>query len=155
MFAASETLTWRCLEEIPVIVSMVGYWPGNNEAKLIRNAQQAYCDSDVRSACVPMNDTSRFYHYDATSFLIGGHRIANAYLQLKSTQMNFTCRPPTTSTPSIPPAPTNPPTSRPTKHPTPGPTKWPTKRTMNPTTSNPTTKRPTKRPTKKVRTIFS
>jgi hypothetical protein len=44
------------------------------------------------ATCVSMNDTSRFYHYDATSFLIGGHRIAKAYLDMKSTHMNFTCK---------------------------------------------------------------
>lgn len=91
MFAASESRTWNCPEEIPVIVSKVGFWPQGPSSRHIRKAQQAYCDSDSMAACVTMNDTSRFYHFDATSFLIGGHRIAKAYLNLTSAQMNFSC----------------------------------------------------------------
>ena len=91
MFNSSESGTWRCSEEIPVVVTKVGYWPNGHNAHRIRMAQQTFCDSDLMAACVSMNDTSRFYHYDATSFLIGGHRIAKAYLGLKKKQLNFIC----------------------------------------------------------------
>lgn len=86
-------LSWQfdVFDEIPVVVTKVGYWPSGHSAHRVRKAQQTFCDSDLMAACVSMNDTSRFYHYDATSFLIGGHRIAKAYLGLKLTQPNLVC----------------------------------------------------------------
>jgi hypothetical protein len=154
MFDASVTGTWRCPEEIPAIISKLGFWPGGISAQRIRDAQQAFCDKDSRSACVNMNDTSRFYHYDPISFLIGGHRMANAYLRLKSTQLSFICPTPT-STPT-----TRRPTSKPTRRPTTfKPTRRPTSKpstrrpTFKPTkrrpTSRPTTHRPTSKPTRR------
>ena len=43
-------------------------------------------------------DLARFYHFDATSFLVGGNRIAVAYQ--KALQSNFTCPEPTATTTS-------------------------------------------------------
>jgi hypothetical protein len=156
MFLASVTGTWRCPEEIPAIISKLGFWPNRYNAQRIRDAQQAFCDSDLRSACVTMNDTSRFYHYDPISVLIGGNRMANAYLRLKSTQMSFICPPtaaPTTAPSTFKPTsnPTSPgPTSKPTSRPTSKPTSRPTsKPTSRPTSSKPTTHRPTFKPTRR------
>ena len=55
-------------------------------------------------------DLARFYHFDATSFLIGGNRIAVAYQ--KALESNFTCPEPTLSPP------TGSPTGSPTYYPT-------------------------------------
>jgi hypothetical protein len=59
----------------------VGYWPGsdNAAAKRTRDAQARLCNEDPRAVLVTTNDLSRFYHYDAASFLISGNRIAHAY----------------------------------------------------------------------------
>ena len=122
MFDASVPGTWKCPEEIPAIISKLGFWPDGHNAQRIRDAQQAFCDNESRSECVNMNDMSRFYHYDPISFLIGGHRMANAYLRLNSTRMNFTCpqhEVPTTRRPTSKPTRARlafRPTSKPTSH---------------------------------------
>ena len=153
MFDASVTGTWKCPDEIPAIISKLGFWPGGINAQRIRDAQQAFCDNDSRSACVNMNDTSRFYHYDPISFLIGGHRMANAYLHLNSTQMSFMCPMPTSRpTTRLPtfkhtrrPTTFKPTALRPTSKPTRRPTSKPSRQ---PTTFKPTSGRPTSKPTR-------
>jgi hypothetical protein len=76
-----NSMTWQCKEEIPVVIVQVGYWPGsdNAAAKRTRDAQARLCNEDPRAVLVTTNDLSRFYHYDAASFLISGNRIAHAY----------------------------------------------------------------------------
>ena len=69
-------------------------------------------------------DLARFYHFDATSFLVGGNRIAMAYQ--KALESNFTCPEPTLSS-----SPTDSPfwstdTESPTGSPTGSPTYYPT-----------------------------
>ena len=91
MFHASEAGSWGCPEEIPVIIAVIGYWPQGDSASRIRHAQQTFCDEDPRAKCVSMYDLSRNYHFDATSFLISGHRMAEAYLDLA--KANVTCPP--------------------------------------------------------------
>ena len=116
MFAASNIGTWQCKEEIPVVIVQIGYWPQRVEAQRVRDAQRQFCQGDPRAEMVTMNDLSRFYHFDAASFLIGGHRIAQAYD--KARNVNITCPltpPPTASIcshMSLPPTPN--PTSAPT-----------------------------------------
>eukprot|EP00984_Skeletonema_dohrnii_P035252 scaffold34795_cov183-Skeletonema_dohrnii-CCMP3373.AAC.1 len=78
MFQNSSS--WRCKEEIPVVIVQVGYWPGyNNATRRTRDAQARFCTQDPRAVLVKTDDLSRYYHYDAASFLISGNRIANAY----------------------------------------------------------------------------
>ena len=79
MYTASESGTWQCKEEIPVVVVQLGYWPGRDAAQRVRDAQAEYCSNDSRAQLVLTNDLSRNYHYDAPSFLISGNRIAHAY----------------------------------------------------------------------------
>ena len=73
---------WQCKEEIPVpvVIVQVGFWPPNNDAgQRVRDAQAKLCNEDPRAVLVKTDDLSRFYHYDAVSFLITGRRIAYAY----------------------------------------------------------------------------
>jgi hypothetical protein len=70
---------WQCKEEIPVVIVQVGFWPENDAARRVRDAQAKFCDEDPRAVLVKTDDLSRFYHYDAVSFLITGRRIAYAY----------------------------------------------------------------------------
>lgn len=79
MFEASVEGYWQCKEEIPVVVVQIGYWPQNERARRVREAQARFCDEDPRASLVVMDDLSRFFHFDATSFLIGGSRIAMAW----------------------------------------------------------------------------
>lgn len=95
MFDASEG-AWQCKQEIPVVVVQIGYWPQNDRAQRVREAQVEYCDGDPRAELAIMDDLSRFYHFDAPSFLISGHRIAQAYRS--AVQRNVTC--PSTSAPN-------------------------------------------------------
>mmetsp|Transcript_23014 Transcript_23014/g.34333 ORF Transcript_23014/g.34333 Transcript_23014/m.34333 type:complete len:601 (+) Transcript_23014:77-1879(+) len=75
-----NSVTWRCKEEIPVVIVQVGYWPGyNNATRRTRDAQARFCTQDPRAVLVKTDDLSRYYHYDAASFLISGNRIAHAY----------------------------------------------------------------------------
>eukprot|EP00984_Skeletonema_dohrnii_P004911 scaffold1733_cov122-Skeletonema_dohrnii-CCMP3373.AAC.4 len=74
-----NSVTWRCKEEIPVVIVQVGSWPGRDAAKRTRDAQARFCNQDPRAVLVKTDDLSRYYHYDAASFLISGNRIANAY----------------------------------------------------------------------------
>ena len=70
-------------------------------------------------------DLARFYHFDATSFLIGGNRIAVAYQ--KALESNFTCPEPTLSPSPTSPSPTDPFWSTPdTEAPSGSPTSIPT-----------------------------
>lgn len=64
--------------QIPIIVVQNGFWPQNFSADVIREAQEAFAMNDPRAALVRTKDLGRFFHYDATSFLISGDRIANA-----------------------------------------------------------------------------
>ena len=82
MFRASEAGTWGCPEQIPAIIAVIGYWPQGDSASRIRHAQQTFCNEDPRATCVNMYDLSRNYHFDATTFLISGHRMAEAYIDL-------------------------------------------------------------------------
>jgi len=69
-------------------------------------------------------DLARFYHFDATSFLIGGNRIAMAYQ--KALESNYTCPEPMSPSPTSP-SPTDPFSSTPdTGSPTGSPTYYPT-----------------------------
>jgi len=82
MYAASESGTWQCKEEIPVVVVQLGYWPNQRRqetAQRVRDAQAEYCSNDPKSQLVKSNDLSRNFHYDAASFLVTGNRIAHAY----------------------------------------------------------------------------
>ena len=80
MYTASESGTWQCKEEIPVVVVQIGYWPHRSEAaQRVRDAQAEYCSNDPRSQLVSTDDLSRNFHYDAASFLVSGNRIAKAY----------------------------------------------------------------------------
>ena len=80
MFDNSNVKVWQCKEEIPVVIVQVGYWPADNAAgQRVRDAQAKLCDEDPRAVLVKTDDLSRFYHYDAVSFLITGRRIAYAY----------------------------------------------------------------------------
>lgn len=106
MFDASEAGTWQCKEQIPVVVVQLGYWPQNDRAENVREAEYQYCEQDPRAELVVIDDLSRNYHVDAPSFLIGGYRIAQAYQV--AAQANITCP---SSTPSTPP--TSPHTSDP------------------------------------------
>ena len=105
MFDASQAGTWQCKEEIPVVVVQIGHWPQYDRAKRVREAQTQYCAGDPKAELVIMEDLSRNYHFDAPSFLIGGHRIAQAYQA--AAQASVTC--PLTLAPSF--SPTQPPTS--------------------------------------------
>ena len=115
-----------------MVVVKIGYWPNRNKAQRIRDAQQTYCDEDPRAACVPMIDLSRFYHLDATSFLIGGNRIADAYLTLLAEESSV-C-------PGTP-------TKDPTKMPTQSPIKMPSRNPSQSPITSPPTIQPTKQPT--------
>lgn len=64
--------------QIPIIVVQNGFWPQNSNADVIREAQEVFAMTDPRAALVRTKDLGRFFHYDATSFLISGDRIANA-----------------------------------------------------------------------------
>ncbi len=77
MFDTSKM--WQCKEEIPVVIVQVGFWPENDAGQRVRDAQAKFCDEDPRAVLVKTDDLSRFYHYDAVSFLITGRRIAYAY----------------------------------------------------------------------------
>ena len=79
MFDTSEAGAWQCKEEIPVVVVEIGYWPQKARAQRVREAQAQYCAKDSRAELVTTYDLSRFYHFDTPSFLVGGHRIAQAY----------------------------------------------------------------------------
>ncbi|KAL7456689.1 hypothetical protein ACHAWC_009012 [Mediolabrus comicus] len=80
MFDNSNVNVWQCKEEIPVVIVQVGYWPADNNAgQRVRDAQAKLCNDDPRAVLVKTDDLSRFYHYDAVSFLITGRRIAYAY----------------------------------------------------------------------------
>ncbi len=80
MFDNSNVKVWQCKEEIPVVIVQVGYWPADNDAgQRVRDAQAKLCNEDPRAVLVKTDDLSRFYHYDAVSFLITGRRIAYAY----------------------------------------------------------------------------
>mmetsp|Transcript_27820 Transcript_27820/g.50757 ORF Transcript_27820/g.50757 Transcript_27820/m.50757 type:complete len:546 (+) Transcript_27820:146-1783(+) len=79
MFAASLPGTWQCKEQIPVVVVQIGYWPQGGRWQRVREAQADYTASDPKAELVKTDDLSRFYHFDAPSFLIGGNRIARAY----------------------------------------------------------------------------
>jgi hypothetical protein len=80
MFDNSNVKVWQCKEEIPVVIVQVGYWPADNDAgQRVRDAQAKSCNEDPRAVLVKTDDLSRFYHYDAVSFLITGRRIAYAY----------------------------------------------------------------------------
>eukprot|EP00985_Skeletonema_marinoi_P016673 scaffold8993_cov207-Skeletonema_marinoi.AAC.29 len=75
-----NSVTWRCKEEIPVVIVQVGFWPGYKDAaNRTRDAQARFCNQDPRAVLVKTDDLSRYYHYDAASFLISGNRIARAY----------------------------------------------------------------------------
>jgi hypothetical protein len=81
-----NSMAWQCKEEIPVVIVQVGYWPrpDNNPAarraaQRTRDAQARLCNEDPRAVLVKTDDLSRFYHFDAASFLISGNRIAHAY----------------------------------------------------------------------------
>jgi hypothetical protein len=75
-----NSMAWQCKEEIPVVIVQVGYWPGSNAAaQRTRDAQARLCNEDPRAVLVKTDDLSRFYHFDAASFLISGNRIAHAY----------------------------------------------------------------------------
>ena len=64
--------------QIPIIVVQNGFWPQNSNADVIREAQEVFTMTDPRAALVRTKDLGRFFHYDATSFLISGDRIASA-----------------------------------------------------------------------------
>ena len=75
-----NSITWQCKEEIPVVIVQVGFWPGYKDAaNRTRDAQAKFCNQDPRAVLVKTDDLSRYYHYDAASFLISGNRIAQAY----------------------------------------------------------------------------
>ena len=74
-----NSITWRCKEEIPVVIVQVGSWPGRDAARRTRDAQARFCTQDPRAVLVKTDDLSRYYHYDAASFLISGNRMAHAY----------------------------------------------------------------------------
>mmetsp|Transcript_16152 Transcript_16152/g.34924 ORF Transcript_16152/g.34924 Transcript_16152/m.34924 type:complete len:230 (+) Transcript_16152:1366-2055(+) len=107
MFAASSLGIWECKEQIPVVVVQIGYWPqdNNGRAQRVREAQAKYTAIDPRAELVKLDDLSRFYHFDAPSFLIGGNRIARAYQAVM--QASVSC--PQTSAPTY--SPTNSPTT--------------------------------------------
>lgn len=89
MFDASEAGTWKCKEEIPVVIAQMGYHPQSSRAQRVREAQARYCDGDPRAQLVILDDLTRCYHLDPPSLLIEGNRIAHAYqLALKG---NVTC----------------------------------------------------------------
>lgn len=92
MFDASKEGYWQCKEEIPVIIVQLGHWPEQDRSDRVRAAQASFVSADPRAELVKMNDLSRFYHFDAVSFLISGRRIAYAYQA--ASQASFTCPPP-------------------------------------------------------------
>jgi len=66
-------------EDIPVVIVQLGCWPtGFFLGQLIMEAERAFVDQDSNSALVKTNDLSCFYHYDVSSHLIIGERIAKA-----------------------------------------------------------------------------
>jgi len=95
--------------------------PQNQRAQNVRDAQAQYCEDDPRAEMAITYDLARFYHFDATSFLIGGNRIAMAYQ--KALESNFTCPEPTLSS-----SPTGSPfwSTTDTESPTGSPTYYPT-----------------------------
>lgn len=92
MFDASKEGYWQCKEEIPVIIVQLGHWPEQDRSDRVRAAQASFVSADPKAELVKMNDLSRFYHFDAVSFLISGRRIAYAYQA--ASQASFTCPPP-------------------------------------------------------------
>ena len=69
--------------------------PQRDRAQRVRDAQAKYCEEDPRAEMVISNDLGRYYHYDATSMLIIGNRIAQAYQ--KALDSDVTCPAPTIS----------------------------------------------------------
>ena len=92
--------------------------PQRDRAQRVRDAQAKYCEEDPRAEMVISNDLGRYYHYDATSMLIIGNRIAHAYQ--KALDADVTCPVPTISpVPTVSTSPTAyPTTSTPTYSPT-------------------------------------
>jgi hypothetical protein len=143
---------WQCKEEIPVVIVQVGFWPENDAARRVRDAQAKFCNEDPRAVLVKTDDLSRFYHYDAVSFLITGRRIAYAY---KEALGNVGVCPGgasfgvgvATTFPSV--APTKQPTSEPSVAPTKQPTSEPVQLTVFPTLAQ-TSAAPTIKPTSAV-----
>ena len=58
-------------------------------AERVREAQAQFCREDSRCRLVPTDDLSRFYHFDAASMLVIGHRVAQAYQE--ALQMHAAC----------------------------------------------------------------
>lgn len=93
--------------------------PQRDRAQRVRDAQAKYCEEDPRAEMVISNDLGRYYHYDATSMLIIGNRIAHAYQ--KALDADVTCPAPTISpVPTVSTSPSSYPTttSTPTYSPT-------------------------------------
>lgn len=90
--------TWNCKEEIPAVIVQIGYWTQYTRSRIVRDAQFNFTQNDARAKMVVMNDTSRFFHFDAASFVIGGYRIAKALED--ALQEPVTCPPPPTPSPT-------------------------------------------------------
>ena len=100
MFAASAPGAWRCPEEIPAVIVQLGSWPGGARAERVRHAQVQFCAGDPRAELVTMADTSPFYHFDAASFLVGGHRMAAAYGRALRASVSCPTSAPSTNAPT-------------------------------------------------------
>ena len=87
MFAASAPGAWRCPAEIPAVVVHAQPNPGSDRIRRVRDAQARFVAADPRAALATLDDLSPFFHYEATSFLVGGWRIAAAYREAAWTRV--------------------------------------------------------------------
>ena len=95
----SPTAKWERSSDVPVVIFELGSWIGNGvtgrrgEAPgSVILAQREFVENDDNAILVrtgthdnPKKQLSRFYHFDAPSQLIIGHRLADSFKELLST----------------------------------------------------------------------